>query len=261
MAYAVSSSLYEQAGVRDRITMKTDFSYKVFKELKTQQKQIDFCSLGLTPFIDHVKHLYLSDLKLALEMDLLAKNCVVVADNVLFPGAPDYKEYMSSGEGSKLFETKIHRQHVEYWPSNPDEEALKVNVIAPMALMQAFLPHLRRGKGRVLHLGTSVAHNPQKGTATYGITKAAFHRLYQQLNAEDLGVPVASLSPGLVDTEGVRDHVAKARRVDLPHVKFFDTAFDKGLTTEMAELMTFVEHVLQATEPRARDTMVFETEV
>ena len=33
---------------------------------------------------------------------------------------------------------------------------------------------------------------------------------------------------GLVDTEGVRDHVAKARRVDLPHVKFFDTAFDKA---------------------------------
>ena len=30
----------------------------------------------------------------------------------------------------------------------------------------------------------------------YGVTKAAFHRLYQQLNAEDLGVPVASLSPG-----------------------------------------------------------------
>ena len=33
---------------------------------------------------------------------------------------------------------------------------------------------------------------------------------------------------GLVDTEGVRDHVAKARRVDLPHVKFFDTAFQKA---------------------------------
>ena len=31
----------------------------------------------------------------------------------------------------------------------------------------------------------------------YGITKAAFHRLYQQLNAEELGVPVATLSPGV----------------------------------------------------------------
>ena len=30
------------------------------------------------------------------------------------PQSEDYKEYMSSGEGSKLFETKIHRQHVEF---------------------------------------------------------------------------------------------------------------------------------------------------
>ena len=44
-------------------------------------------------------------------------------------------------------------------------------------------------------------------------------------------LPITSwpdLVPGLVDTEGVRDHVAKARRVDLPHVKFFDTAFEKA---------------------------------
>ena len=35
--------------------------------------------------------------------------------------------------------------------------------------------------------------------------------------------------PGLVDTEGVRDHVTKARRLDLPHVNFFDAAFEKAL--------------------------------
>jgi len=85
------------------------------------------------------------------------------------------------------------------------EHALRVNVVAPLALTQTFLPHLRRGHGRILHLGTSVAFHPQHGTATYGITKMAFHRLYQQLNAENgLGVPVGSLSPGMVDTEGVR---------------------------------------------------------
>ena len=30
----------------------------------------------------------------------------------------------------------------------------------------------------------------------------AFHRLYQQINAESIGVPCGSLSPGMVDTEG-----------------------------------------------------------
>ena len=29
-------------------------------------------------------------------------------------------------------------------------------------------------------MGTSVAHNAQEGTLTYGLTKKAFHRLYEQ---------------------------------------------------------------------------------
>lgn len=124
------------------------------------------------------------------------------------------------------------------------EESLCVNVVAPLALAQAFLPHLRRGGGRILHLGTSVAFHPQSGTATYGITKMAFHRLYEQLNAEALGVPVGSLSPGMVDTEGVRDHVAKARALHLPHVRFFDEAFEKQWTTPVEELMTLVDELL-----------------
>ena len=124
------------------------------------------------------------------------------------------------------------------------EEALQVNVVAPLALVQLFLPSLRRGCGRVLHLGTSVAFHPQQGTATYGVTKMAFHRLYEQLNAEGLGVPVGSLSPGMFDSEGVRDHVAKARALDLPHVKFFDEAFAKQWTTPEAELMQFVDELL-----------------
>lgn len=114
MAYAVSSSIYEQAGVRDRITMKTDFSANAFRKLKEEGKQIDFL------FIDHVKHLYLSDLKLALELQILAKGCVVVGDNILYPGSPDYKEYMLS-EGRKLFKTEVHSTHLEYWPDQPDE--------------------------------------------------------------------------------------------------------------------------------------------
>ncbi|CAJ1330805.1 unnamed protein product [Effrenium voratum] len=114
LAHSVSSSLYEKAGVRDRIVMKKDFSSNVLRELHREGRQIDFL------FIDHVKKLYLSDLKLALELKLLAKDCVVVGDNILWPGAPDYKEFMLQGPGAKLFETQVHQTHVEYWPEFPD---------------------------------------------------------------------------------------------------------------------------------------------
>lgn len=123
------------------------------------------------------------------------------------------------------------------------EESLRVNVVAPLALMQALLPALQGG-GRVLHLGTSVAHRPQRGTATYGITKMAFHRLYEQMNAEGAGVPVASLSPGMVDTEGVRDHVDKARALGLPHVHWFDKAFAEQATMPVDDLLRFVDHLM-----------------
>lgn len=159
-----------------------------------------------------------------------------------------------------------------------------MNVVAPLALVQAFLPALERGQGRVLHLGvramtrtprgdsnhtrrmpwdhaagcpkqercstahplrqTSVAFRPQYGTATYGVSKMAFHRLYEQLNAEGLGIPCASLSPGIVDTEGVRDHVEKSRAHALPHVRFFDEAFERQWTTPMPELMCFVDELI-----------------
>lgn len=103
------------------------------------------------------------------------------------------------------------------------EYALRVNVTAPLFLVKELLEPLKRGSGRILHLGTSVAFRPQFGTATYGVTKAAFYRLYQQLNADlaGSGIVTGSLSPGVVDTEGVRDHIAKARCLDLPHVAFF----------------------------------------
>ena len=38
---------------------------------------------------------------------------VVVADNIKFPGAPDYSAYMDSEEG-KTWRTKAHETHVEY---------------------------------------------------------------------------------------------------------------------------------------------------
>lgn len=75
------------------------------------------------------------------------------------------------------------------------------------------------------------------------MTKKAFHRLYQQLNLE--GVVCGSLSPGLVDTEGVRDHVDKARACHLPHVDYFDQAFEQDWTTPPERLIVFVMELLE----------------
>ena len=50
---------------------------------------------------------------MVLQLDLLAPGAVVVGDNIRAPGAPDYKEFLLTGEGSKLFKTEVHSLHVE----------------------------------------------------------------------------------------------------------------------------------------------------
>jgi catechol O-methyltransferase len=41
-------------------------------------------------FIDHVKGLYLQDYKLMLGYGIVPKGGVVIGDNIICPGAPDY---------------------------------------------------------------------------------------------------------------------------------------------------------------------------
>ena len=119
--------------------------------------------------------------------------------------------------------------------------ALEVNVVAPLAITQALLPRLRQAAlagggggggpppqaGRALHLGTGVAHHVQRGTGTYGVSKLAFHRLYQQLSADlqPTGVLVGSARPGVVETEGMVEHVRKATAMELPHADYFHELF------------------------------------
>ena len=76
---------------------------------------------------------------------------------------------------------EIKREDFEY--------AIAVNVTAPLMMTQRLLPRLKlaKGQGRILHIGTNIAFTAQTGTATYGITKMAFHRLYQQLKVDLVG--------------------------------------------------------------------------
>lgn len=118
------------------------------------------------------------------------------------------------------------------------EYALAVNVTAPLMLAKGFFPKLKESQGRVIHLGTSVAGKSQLGTITYGITKMAFQRLYEQLVVEFKGtrVQVADVRPGVVDTEGLWEHIRLAKKQKLPHVSYFDEVQKEGqmLTAEFA---------------------------
>lgn len=87
----IARDLISLADLQDYITVVTGASDEVLKKLTEDGKieQIDFL------FLDHAEDLYVQDLKLVMdELKLLRENSCVVADNVLRPGAPKYREYV-----------------------------------------------------------------------------------------------------------------------------------------------------------------------
>ena len=62
--------------------------------------------------IDHVKHLYVKDLLVLQRNGFLNKGTVVVGDNVLTPGSPEYRQYLQHHTSD--FTTAEHVTNLEY---------------------------------------------------------------------------------------------------------------------------------------------------
>lgn len=111
---ALAREVIEHAGKSHQITIVQGFvgdGGKTINELKTKygikDQSIDFF------FLDHAKEFYLPDLLTILKEGFLKNKATVFADNVLYPGAPDYKEFMEKEQG-KLFQTNFYETYLEY---------------------------------------------------------------------------------------------------------------------------------------------------
>lgn len=83
------------------------------------------------------------------------------------------------------------------------ETCFKINVEAPFALMQEYLPKMKKSKrGRVINILSSSAYKGSKDTGLYcaskhallGLTRSAF------LEYRDTGIKIHSVSPGSMQT-------------------------------------------------------------
>ena len=85
-------------------------------------------------------------------------------------------------------------------------ETLAINTIAPLAVSQAFLPHLLRGQpGKILTMSSQMSWMGYRkpDTTAYRASKAAVNKVMQCLatELEPSGVPVALIDPGWVRTD------------------------------------------------------------
>lgn len=104
---AITQQMLDFAGVQDKVTILHGASQDLIPQLK---KKYDVDTLDMV-FLDHWKERYLPDTRLLEECGLLRKGTVLLADNVINPGTPDFLEYV---RGSINFECTHYSSYLEY---------------------------------------------------------------------------------------------------------------------------------------------------
>jgi NAD(P)-dependent dehydrogenase (short-subunit alcohol dehydrogenase family) len=87
------------------------------------------------------------------------------------------------------------------YPLGELRAAFEANVLAPVALVQLFLPTLRERGGAVLNITSDAAIEPYSGWGGYGAVKAALEQASNVLAAEEPAIRVWWVDPGDLRTD------------------------------------------------------------
>ena len=92
------------------------------------------------------------------------------------------------------------------WELEPEEwwHTFEVNVLGVYLCCRTVIPGMiERGGGRIVNVASGAAYLPGSDSTAYSASKAAVHRFSETLakQLEPHGIPVFSISPGLVRTE------------------------------------------------------------
>eukprot|EP00118_Oscarella_pearsei_P026197 m.309586 g.309586 ORF g.309586 m.309586 type:complete len:219 (+) comp47012_c0_seq1:67-723(+) len=117
----LAKKIVEQAGLLNRVEFIAGYSSEVISQMAERHGVVAFDLV----FVDHEKELYLSDVKLLETCGLLRKGSVVVADNILVPGAPDYAEYV---RGCSKYTSTSHMFELEPSPGRKIKDIIEVSV-------------------------------------------------------------------------------------------------------------------------------------
>jgi catechol O-methyltransferase len=116
----VARRIWAHAGVADRVTCVVGTVGDGGRTLDALANEHGFDAGNLDfLFVDHDKGAYLPDLQSIMDRGWLHRGAIVVADNMLIPGSPKYRDFMNQQQG-KLFDTVEHKTHGEYQTLMPD---------------------------------------------------------------------------------------------------------------------------------------------
>ncbi|GCC28714.1 hypothetical protein chiPu_0007148, partial [Chiloscyllium punctatum] len=104
---SIAKQIFRFAGVEDKVEILEGSSGDIIPQLKKKQEveTLDFV------FLDHWKGRYQPDTQLLEECGLLRKGTVLLADNVITPGAPEFLQYVRN---NPRYECTHYASNLEY---------------------------------------------------------------------------------------------------------------------------------------------------
>ena len=106
---------------------------------------------------------------------------------------------------------------VELVPIPAIRNVFEVNVISVFAVTQAFLPLLRKSRGRVVNTGSAFGLTALPGRSVYSASKFAVEAISESLRVElrPFGISVSVIEPGAITTEIWKKTTAKSEELIL----------------------------------------------
>jgi NAD(P)-dependent dehydrogenase (short-subunit alcohol dehydrogenase family) len=156
---------------------------------------------------------------------------------------------------------------LELVPTEAWRYQFEVNVIGLVSVTQACLPQLRRGKGRIVNIGSIAGRSALPGSSAYDSSKFALEGLSDALRMElrPFGISVSLIEPGAIAT-GIWDKVRAA--LDMRNSEAAPDLRDlyAGLTSRIREeaarsaaralppeaVADAVAHAITASKPKTR---------
>jgi NAD(P)-dependent dehydrogenase (short-subunit alcohol dehydrogenase family) len=165
---------------------------------------------------------------------------------------------------------------LEFIPLEELRRQFEVNVVGQVAVTQAFLPHLRRSRGRIVFIGSIAGQSALPFLGPYAASKHALEAVADTLRLElrPFGVHVALVQPGTIKTPiwtksaAVADGLANGAGAELAGLygeriaAFREVALKRGAKGASAEeVARVVEAALTAERPRTRKLVGLDAKV
>ncbi len=156
---------------------------------------------------------------------------------------------------------------IEFLPLDALREQLEVNLVGQVGVIQAFLPLIRKGQGRIVNITSIGGRMAHPFMSPYHASKFGLEAMTESLRMElqPWGIWVAAIEPGNIDTRiwEKADAEVKARRAALPKqgeklyapgLDAMDTviADSDGIGSPPKRVAKKVMHALTARRPRAQ---------